>query len=226
MVHYIGNKVDMNKMNEVRGVVGKLQKIAMKYPDTAIVLVHHSRKTRDGDSGANAYEKASGSADFVNAVRSAMLIERSSDGDHNLLRHVKSNYSPLGRSVGFKFGGENLFEWGDFYDPTGKRVYVRPKKAPAREAAWTFLLPHLVSGPKIGADLVDLASKEGILRKNVYRAVEGRVTSRYMKTKEGTTRVEWTIKPEYLPKDTPAPVETKADRVKKALARLNAQQEG
>jgi hypothetical protein len=222
MVHYIGNKVDMNKMNEVRGVIGKLQQMAMRYPDTAIVLVHHSRKTREGDSSDTAFEKAAGSADFVNAVRSAMMIERSKEGDHNLLRHVKSNYAPLGRSVGFKFGSEKLFEWGDFYDNSGATVIVRQRKQPAREAAWAFVLPHLVKGPQIGSDLVDLAAKAGISRKNVYRAVEGRVIPRYIKNKEGKVRVEWTVKEEYLPKDAPAEPESKADKVKKALARLNA----
>jgi hypothetical protein len=216
----------MNKMNEVRGIIGKLQQMAMKYPDTAIVLVHHSRKTREGDRGDMDFEKAAGSGDFVNAVRSGMLIERSKEGTHNLLRHVKSNYSALGRSVGFKFGGERLFEWGDFYDRTGGKVIVRPRKSPAREVAWAFVVKYLAQGPQIGANLVDLAAKEGILRKNVYRAVEGRVTSRYMKTKEGKMRVEWTLKPEYLPKDEPKPVESKADKVKKALARLNAEAEG
>jgi hypothetical protein len=225
MVHYIGNKIDMNKMNEVRGVIGKLQQIAMRYPDTAIILVHHSRKSRAEDNGANAFEKASGSGDFVNAVRSAMMIERSSDGDHNLLRHVKSNYSALGKSVGFKFGGENLFEWGDFYDPSGKRVYVRQKKAPARVAAWNFIAQQLKSGPKIGIDLIEMGEKAGFNRKTMYRSVEGRIESRYIRNADGKVRSEWRIKPEYLPKDEPAPVETKADRVKKALARLNAQTE-
>jgi hypothetical protein len=227
MVHYIGSKIDMNKMNEVRGVVGKLQQMAMKYPDTAITLVHHSRKSRDGDRGDNAFEKAAGSSDFVNAVRSAMLIERSNDGGNNyLLRHVKSNYSALGKSIGFKFGGEKLFEWGDFYSVDGRRMLTRQRTSQKREIAWAFVVKYLAQGPQIGADLVDLAAKEGIARKNVYRAVEGRVVSQYIKTKDGKVRVKWTIKPEYMPKDTPAPVETKADRVKKALARLNAEAEG
>ena len=64
IVHYMGGKIDMNKMNEVRAITGALHQKAMK-TDSAIIIIHHARKGSEGQH----YAKAPGTADFANDVR-------------------------------------------------------------------------------------------------------------------------------------------------------------
>src|SRR6185369_1901078 len=56
IVAYMGGKIDMNKMNEVRELTGALHEAAQK-SGSAVIIVHHSRKGKEGED----YEKAAGS---------------------------------------------------------------------------------------------------------------------------------------------------------------------
>jgi hypothetical protein len=131
IVHYIGPKVDMNKANEVRGAIGAFHQMA-KDKNIAIVIVGHSKKSEEGED----YNKAMGSADFNNAVRSAMYTTRLPDGTR-VMKHVKANYAKLGPSQAYDFEGAEGFEWkgeietGDEWSspsdgPTQRRSAKRP----------------------------------------------------------------------------------------------------
>jgi RecA-family ATPase len=224
MVSYIGGKIDMNKMNEVRSVLGELQKLAMD-TGTAMILFHHSRKSGKEDNGED-YEKAAGSADFVNAVRSAMLVKRAADGKSYLLKHVKANYGPQGDSIGFQFGSDPVFEWGDFYSASGEKVMLRKRERPAREKAWQFVSDYLKDGPKLVAEIIKAADDAGINTQTLYRAIRNRVNRRYVRDGSGHAAAEWSLilKPEA--KDPNVLSQGLQERVKNAMARLNAKEHG
>lgn len=221
MVSYIGGKVDMNKMNEVRAVLGQLQGIAME-TGAVMLLFHHSRKTSNKEVSEE-YERAAGSADFINAVRSAMMVQRASNGEDYLLKHVKANYGPLGNSIGFKFGQDPIFAWGDFYTKSGATAYLSTRVRPQREAARAFIISTLKDGPMLSADVLARGKDEGFSRSTVYRAFEGIGKVRYVK-KQGTVVTLWELDNAAVIALTGAEVAEGDPKAKltDAIARLNA----
>ncbi len=93
---FLGEKIDMNRMNQLRPALARLASIAKKC-NCAIVLISHVNKGRHSENINNA---ANGSADIVNAARSAMmLIQDPDDKDSRILVHTKANYAALGTSL-------------------------------------------------------------------------------------------------------------------------------
>lgn len=185
IVHYMGGQIDMHRMNEVRGIMGALQQLA-KETGTAMVIVHHSRKGSDG----HGYERASGSADFVNATRSSILCGKTNDGG-TVMAHVKNNYGPIGDAICYNAGNDG-FTWGDFADKDVLEFVDhsqgRPPKAKGRASA--FLETMLRDGPVPSEELYASAKDEGLAKRTVDRAKKGLAES-YVDRASGKT-VWWT----------------------------------
>jgi hypothetical protein len=168
IVHYIGPKVDMNKANEVRGAIGAFHQIA-KDKNLAIVIVGHSKKSDEGED----YNKAMGSADFNNAVRSAMYTTRIPDGSR-VLKHVKANYAKLGPSQIYDFEGPEGFEWKGEAEDDGD--WAPPSSGPARRVGvkrpqiGQELLAMLRVGPMPSKDVEQYFSDKGINPRTFARA--------------------------------------------------------
>lgn len=165
IVAYMGGKIDMNKMNEVRELTGALHKAAQE-TGTAVVIVHHSRKGHEGED----YEKAAGSGDFNNAVRSSLFVCDNPNGDGRLMRHVKSNYGPLGKPIGYSFD-EDGFRWGITYDEdptTGTSGGRQPKRSQAK--AW--LRNFLKDGAVLAIDVLASGKDAGFSKNTLQRAKE------------------------------------------------------
>lgn len=97
---FIGRDVDVSKITHVRPAMQALSVIAEEC-HCAIILISHVNKKPQGENMNNA---AVGSADFVNAARSALTITFSDDDeelDARLLIHSKVNYSAAGVSLKF-----------------------------------------------------------------------------------------------------------------------------
>lgn len=104
---FLGARVDMNRVNEVRPVLQELACIA-KRTKCAVLLVSHVSKRQQFDNINNA---AIGSADLVNAARSAFYLLRDPDNGERIAVHSKSNYAPEGPSIRFSIGRENGVNW-------------------------------------------------------------------------------------------------------------------
>jgi len=175
IVHYMGGKIDMNKMNEVRAITGALHQKAMN-TDSAIIILHHARKGTEGQG----YEKAAGSADFVNAVRSVLYAHKTNDGT-SVVEHVKTNYGVHGKALAF-FIDEEGFHWiGDYTDVMIAGGAVK------RDEAAVFLKTVLEHGPVAAKEIASLATDEGFTLRTLNRAKTGIVDSimRY----DGQTRM-------------------------------------
>lgn len=105
LVAYLGGKMDINKANEARAIMGPLADIARR-TNSAIVVVHHTRKGRDG----SAADRAMGSADFTNSVRSGLLVDQTEAGAH-FMRHAKANWSMKAPALSYSVV-DNIFHWG------------------------------------------------------------------------------------------------------------------
>ena len=94
MQAYLGEKVDMNRANEVRTVMKGLTKVANQ-TGCAIVLVGHLNKSQTSNSA----QRGLGSMDFRAAARSVLLVGRlKNDRDVRVMVHDKSSLAPEGNS--------------------------------------------------------------------------------------------------------------------------------
>jgi RecA-family ATPase len=110
---YLGEKVDMNRANEVRPVMRYLAMLADHF-GCAIVLIGHMNKAQ----GLKASYRGLGSIDFRAAARSVLLVGRTKDDPTiRVMAQDKNSLAPEGRSMSFSLGevvpedDEDAQEW-------------------------------------------------------------------------------------------------------------------
>lgn len=191
IVSYIGSKVDINKANQTREFTGGLHDLAMKRK-AAVLIVGHSRKGSPDDQTAD-WERAMGSADFSNAVRSVMYVTRANDGTR-VMRHVKANYAALGPSMGFEFG-DGGFKWLGEINEDGEMQPVQPRPRGKAEA---WLRARLSGGPVPSRQVEDDARAAGLSKRTLDRAKQT-VAESFMAHVDGKPVWYWILRA-----DTPA----------------------
>lgn len=191
IVYYAGGKMDMNKANEVRAIMEGL-KSAAERSGSSVIIVGHVRKS---DEGADA-DRMTGSADWVNAARSGLLVTTTNDGT-KVMKHVKTNYGEFGLVQSFSIDEEG-FHWGEAYD-----VDNLPKKTSAkrRDNAVAFLKNFLANGPVPADEVFKAAGDQGISAPTLNRAKPGVAESVYSKTKGWV----WQLVPEQPPAEGDQP---------------------
>lgn len=171
IVYYAGGKMDMNRSNEVRAMMEKLKSYAEK-SESAVIIVGHIKK---GDESSD-QNRMMGSADWVNAARSGLLVGKTNDGQ-KVMRHVKTNYGRIGDSQGFEID-DSGFEWTMAFDEGGMLI---PSVSSAKDQAVAFLKTLLANGP-VTADEVHLSAQDnGIAPATLNRAKIGIAESYYSK---------------------------------------------
>lgn len=163
LVAYLGGKMDINKSNESRAMIGPLTQAAAR-TNCAVVIVHHVRK----DGKGKRIHQAMGSADITNSVRSALLVDENQDGQHYMI-HAKHNWSSKGPALAYSVKDDS-FRWGGAYQDTHEENHVSTKP---RGHAKDFLLTVLAEGPMGAAALFELASARGINASTLNRAKPG-----------------------------------------------------
>ncbi len=104
---FIGRDVDINRINILRPVLQAISNLA-KRNKCAVVLVSHVSKKVQTENINNA---AIGSADFINAARSALTLTFTDEKNERLMLHTKSNYSEPGQTIRFGISKEKGVEW-------------------------------------------------------------------------------------------------------------------
>ena len=118
---FIGESVDINRVNCVRPVFQRLANLA-KHCECGLILVSHVNKRAQGENANNA---ATGSSDFINASRSAMrVIFDDEPGQENsrILVHTKSNYAAPGRSIKYRINQGGGLSWSGYSDITRRTL--------------------------------------------------------------------------------------------------------
>lgn len=165
---YVGEKVDMNRANEVRAILKKAA-AAAEQTGCAIVLVGHLNKTM----GSNSSYRGLGSIDFRAAARSVLLIGKLKKEPHvRVLVHDKSSLAPEGKSLAFSLGDENGFRWLEGYSEISAEellcgISLETKTAAAEELICTML----ESGAEIPCEAIfRSAQQKNISRRTVNEA--------------------------------------------------------
>lgn len=151
LVVYMGGKVDMFRANETREMMNLLVEVA-RHTNTALVAVHHVRKSGEG----SVQNKVMGSADIVNGVRSVVVVDMSKGGQR-YMAHAKSNWAANGPTLAYHFGKAG-FQWQGLYDPGEKEMVNSRNK---RGAAIAWLREHLQDGPVPSQVLLLDAAEQG-----------------------------------------------------------------
>ncbi|WP_202307563.1 AAA family ATPase [Mesorhizobium sp. L-8-10] len=171
VVYYAGGRMDMNKANAVRALMTQLASLGHKYKVT-IILVGHVRKSQADDN----QDAWSGSADWVNASRSVMLLAQTNEGTR-IMKHVKTNYGELGPARTYTID-EGRFVFGETIDEDDVKL-KRGRPSAERQKAEAFLRNVLANGPMAETELSALAKDEGIAPATLTRAKKGVVERSY-----------------------------------------------
>lgn len=163
IVYYAGGKMDINRANEVRAMMESLRE-TVAGTKSAVLIVGHIRKSQEGGDA----DKMMGSADWINASRSALFATETNDGRY-ILKHPKSNYGPTGRAIGYSLSDEG-FEWGEMYDEGDLPMEKRGKRV---SQAIAFLESFLANGPMRAKELEDAAKDCEIAVATLNRAKKG-----------------------------------------------------
>lgn len=130
---FLGADIDINRVNAVRPVFQRLANLA-KEVCCGLILVSHVNKRAQGE---NANHAATGSADFINAARSALyVLFDEEDEDSRIVVHTKSNYARHGESVRFKIDLDGGIKWDGFSEITRQTMEeaARHRKTPGEVA--------------------------------------------------------------------------------------------
>lgn len=165
MVVYMGGGIDSHKANEVRSLLDPLTTIAKK-KNFAVVCVHHVNK-----GGATGQHKALGSVDYINGVRSSMLVDHSKNGTY-FMSHVKSNWAQKGPTLAYAFSGDS-FRWLGAYEPSTGEDGVYEVSHTPRGKAKAFLLAILADGPVPMLEVAKRAKDEGLSENTLQKAKRG-----------------------------------------------------
>jgi RecA-family ATPase len=129
---FLGENVDINRVNAIRPVFQKLANLA-KVCECSLILISHVNKRAQGENANNA---ATGSTDFINAARSAVrVIFDETDEDSRIMIHTKTNYAGYGRSVRYRIV-EGGVEWCGFSDITKQTLEAAARK---RATPWEVM---------------------------------------------------------------------------------------
>ena len=167
MQAYLGEKVDMNRANEVRTVMKGLTKVANQ-TGCAIVLVGHLNKSQS----ANSAQRGLGSMDFRAAARSVLLVGRlKNDRDIRVMVHDKSSLAPEGNSRGFTLDNGTL-HWQEGYENlTADELLSGAARGNKVALAEDLIREQLAGGqPVLANEIYQMAKDAGISRRTVEMA--------------------------------------------------------
>ena len=167
MQAYLGDKVDMNRANEVRTVMKGLTKVANQ-TGCAIVLVGHLNKSQTSNSA----QRGLGSMDFRAAARSVLLVGRlKNDRDVRVMVHDKSSLAPEGNSRAFSLENGTL-HWQEGYETlTADELLSGAARGNKVALAEDLIREQLAGGhPVLANEIYQMAKDAGISRRTVEMA--------------------------------------------------------
>jgi len=166
---YLSNGANMNSTNGVRPLMKSLSNVAER-TGCAIVIIGHLNK----GSGKSQY-RGLGSIDIYAAARSVLTVGKIEINNQQIraVVHGKSNIAPPGSSLAFELDPINGFSWIGECDITldellSGRVFEKDESRLSQ--AMAFIKAELSAGEVAAAEMVQLATKNGIPKMTLDRA--------------------------------------------------------
>ena len=187
---FLGEKVDMNRANEVRPILRKIGNVAQR-TGCAIVLIGHLNKA----TGQQSNYRGLGSIDFAAGVRSMLVIGKTKDDPNTrVLVHDKSSLAPPGPSIAFILGDEEGFRWVGECDFTADELLcgIEKKKESKTQEAKDLICRMLAGGKEVFSEEIDKAAMEkGISSRTVRDSKKELGEALKSKIGEGRRKVFW-----------------------------------
>ena len=170
---YLGAKVDMNRANEVRPVLGRIGHLAEQYQCAVIFIMHHSKASQNP-----ALHRALGSMDIPAVARNMLVLGKDPENKaRRILCHEKSSLAAAGQSISFEinpgFGGILFSGYSELKadDILNVRTGTRNKPSKKRDDLIDDILAlfgekDYIKVPKID----DLCRQLGCSPRTLYRA--------------------------------------------------------
>lgn len=165
---YLGDRVDMNRANEIRTVLKNVASVAER-TGCAIVLVGHLNKA----SGLSSAYRGLGSIDFRAAARSVLLVGRmKKEPTVRVVVHDKSSLAPEGKSLAFSLGDEQGFRWLEGYEQITSKELLCGISPETKTATAEELIRKMLGGsdPIPAETVFQAAQGKGISRRTVNEA--------------------------------------------------------
>lgn len=130
---------------------------------TALVIVHHFRKTKETEGSRASVERLRGSGAIAAVARLIVAIDKPApEGKAVRVSVIKSNLGPLPEPLGMVIGEEGLEFTAEAPAP--------PRRDSAVARAEEFLRAQLQQRPMCFGELQRLAAERGISKNSLYRA--------------------------------------------------------
>lgn len=186
---FLGEKVDMNRANEVRPIFRHLSDVAER-TGCSINLIGHLNK----NEGSSSSYRGLGSMDIRAGVRSVLLIGKTKDDPSlKVMVHDKSSLAPAGASIAFILGDEDGFRWVGEYDVTADELLFNSEKKQNKIQQAKDLICSLLEGEQLllSEDIDRAALEKGISARTVRDAKKALGDALKSKTIEGRKKVFW-----------------------------------
>ena len=165
---FIGSRVDMNSMSNVRQVLSKVAQLAEKH-QCAVVIVAHNNKS----SEVSALHKTAGSIDITAIARSVLtILPDPEDAEISVLCQVKNNISTRAKGIRFKIT-DGVVEYMGFTELTADEIKaIHSSKTSSKIPAARNLINSMLGqkGYADAAEILALAKKQDIGKSTIYNA--------------------------------------------------------
>lgn len=165
---YIGERIDINRANEIRTVLKKVAAVAER-TGCAIIMVGHLNKAQ----GSSSAYRGLGSIDFRAAARSVLLVGRlKKEPNVRVIVHDKSSLAPEGKSIAFNLGNEDGFYWLDGYSEISAEELLCGFSAETKTAVAEELIRSILAdGKEVTAEeIFRTAANKNISQRTVNEA--------------------------------------------------------
>jgi putative DNA primase/helicase len=170
-----GAKVDVNKVNEVRPLLGQLVNMADRTDCAILAIMHTTKDYRQ----TNSLHRISNSLSFTQAARSVMAVGHHPDDEkRRVMVMLKHNLAPEAKPLGYHFTSDGIFAWDtEEVDIDARAIFAAPDTTSksAVDAADTFLDEVLRDGPLKVKEIIEVEGKAvGINERAIRRAKANR----------------------------------------------------
>ena len=175
LMAHLDADINSYRDQDVRRALAPLATLADKL-DVAVIVVRHLTKM----PGGNPLYRGGGSIGIIGAARLGMLLAKDpEDEDALVLANTKSNLGRRPQSQSLRIAASDydpnvgVVQWVGESKHTAAELLNQPKtrETPERSRASEWLLQQLADGdPRPASEMWEMAKKEGLSKKTVYRA--------------------------------------------------------
>ena len=164
LTYYLGFDLDMNRANQVRPTLSKLQNLAQRHNTAIVIVAHQNKMIQQG-----AYNRLSESVDFMAAVRSALFLGQHQQlSDVKILFNIKNNLAERGSNICYAFNNGVLVpdDSIDVSNFNADDCTKQAKNGQTRADTQKSLAKTLIEAAFVGRDKIPVSELKELAKNN------------------------------------------------------------